>query len=99
MWSDLLRVKDIYLQGRVIKIGNGELTSFWSDVWLYDEPLSSFAPILYELCETKNVTVAQVRNGVNITFRRWLFEELRTCWDKICYDMPFFFSLVTFLIQ
>ena len=29
MWSDLLKVKDIYLQGRGIKAGKGELTSFW----------------------------------------------------------------------
>jgi len=73
MWSDLLKVKDIYLQGREIKAGKGELTSFWLDSWLYDEPLSSCAPILFELCDNKNVTVAQVRNGFNITFRRWLF--------------------------
>ena len=90
MWSDLLTVKDIYLQGRGIKAGKGELTSFWLDSWLYDEPLSSCAPILFELCDNKNVTVAQVRNGFNITFRRWLFEELRICWDKICFDMSVF---------
>jgi len=90
MWSDLLKVKDIYLQGREIKAGKGELTSFWLDSWLYDEPLSSCAPILFELCDNKNVTVAQVRNGFNITFRRWLFEELRICWDKICFDMSVF---------
>jgi hypothetical protein len=73
MWFDLLKVKDIYLQGRKMKIGNGESASFWFDTWLYNEPLCLTAPILFELCENKNVTIAQVRNGTLVIFIRWLF--------------------------
>lgn len=90
IWTDLLKVKNIYLQGRSIKIGNGELTSSWNDVFLFDKPLSATAPVLYELCESKEVTVAQFRRGMKITFRRWLPEDLRTCWDKICADISTF---------
>ena len=90
MWSDLLKVKDIYLQGRNMQIGNGEKTCFWFDTWLYSEPLCITAPVLFELCENKYVTVSQVRNGVSITFRRWLFDDLRTSWYNIMNDMSVF---------
>jgi len=33
IWHDLLKVKDIYLQGRGITINNGEKTRFWLDPW------------------------------------------------------------------
>jgi hypothetical protein len=53
IWSDLLKVKDIYLQGRGVKIGKGNLTRFWLDPWLYKEPLYDSAPILFKLCDNK----------------------------------------------
>lgn len=31
VWSDLLKVRHIYLQGRVLKTRNGEHTLFWQD--------------------------------------------------------------------
>lgn len=39
MWNDLLKVKDVYLYGRGIKIGCGNLTRFWIDPWLFKVPL------------------------------------------------------------
>lgn len=83
MWYDLLKVKNIYLQGRSISSKNGELTRFWMNPWVYKEPLYLSHPVLFELCENKGVTVAQAMNGTAITFRRWLFDELRTIWNKI----------------
>ena len=53
MWYDLLKIKDIYLQGRVVTIRNGEKVRFWLDVWLYDEPLCKIALVLFELCDNK----------------------------------------------
>jgi len=47
MWSDLLKIKDIYLQGRGISVKNGGISRFWQDPWLYEEPLSSYAPLLF----------------------------------------------------
>ena len=90
IWSDLLKVKDIYLQGRGISFGNGNLTRFWLDPWLYKEPLHIIAPVLFELCENKNLIVAQFFYGMQITFRRWLFDELRVCWNNILHDMSVF---------
>jgi hypothetical protein len=86
MWSDLLKVKDIYLQGRGISVKNGELTRFWQDPWIYEEPLSSHAPLLFELCENKNITVACALKGDQIRFRRWLHNEIRNEWEKIWED-------------
>jgi hypothetical protein len=31
LWTDMLKVKDIYLRGRSMKVNNGERTHFWGD--------------------------------------------------------------------
>lgn len=88
MWSDLLKVKHIYLQGRKMKINNGKLTSIWKDIWLYDEPLCNRFPVLYKLCEHQDILVHQWRDkSVIITFSRWLTDELRYEWGKILSDV------------
>jgi hypothetical protein len=43
-------------------------------------------PVLFELCENKNITAAQAMNGVPIVFGRWLFHELRVIWEKVWQD-------------
>ena len=83
MWFDLLKVKDIYLQGRSIVIQNGEASRFWYDPWLHKDPLYLSGPNLFELCENKDISVAQVLSGTSVTFRRWLFDCLKDQWDKI----------------
>jgi hypothetical protein len=36
----------------------------------------------------KKVTAAQVRSGETVVqFRRWLYEDLATCWEKIWDDV------------
>ena len=69
-----------------MSFGKGNLTRFWLDPWLYNDPLSVTAPILFALCENKDISVAQALSGVPITFRRWLFEELSRMWDNIWHD-------------
>jgi hypothetical protein len=32
VWSDLLKIKHIYMAGRAYKLNNGKLISFWLDV-------------------------------------------------------------------
>lgn len=49
--------------------GKGNLTRFWSDPWVYKEPLQDVAPLLFELSKNKNIMVAQFLSGVPITFR------------------------------
>lgn len=65
-------------------IRNGQMTRFWADPWLHETPLNLIAPFLYELCENKLISIAQVIGGEQVKFRRWLHDELGRCWEKIC---------------
>jgi hypothetical protein len=47
------------------------------------DPLYLSGPILFELCENKEISVAQVVRGTPVTFRRWLFDCLKDQWDRI----------------
>jgi len=77
----------VYLQGRGIEIRNGLRTRFWLDPWVYDSLICCIAPVLYILCDQKDVCVADVKSGrIQITFRRWLTDELQSCWDLIWAD-------------
>ena len=69
IWTDLLKVKSIYLQGRCVKIEDGALLRFWEDAWLPDSPLCTLIPVLYTLCEQKGVSVAYVKSGVSMIVR------------------------------
>jgi len=91
IWYDLLKIKDVYLLGRDLCIKNGCQTRFWKDKWLYPQPLCISDPILFELCECKDVSVEKIRSGeVHITFRRWLLIELRSRWEEIWCDASSF---------
>jgi hypothetical protein len=65
VWQDLLKIKSIYLRGRKIETKKGDLTLFWLDPWLYDRPICLVAPVLFDLCEEKEITVYNflVRGG------------------------------------
>ena len=57
-------------------------------IGFYDKPLIKIVPVLFILCEQKEVTVHDVKNDiVQITFRRWLTDELQICWDLIQSDV------------
>jgi len=33
VWNDILKVKRLYQQGRVMVVGDGKATDFWEDAW------------------------------------------------------------------
>lgn len=71
IWADLLKVKDLYLQGRKMIIKDGRNTLFWKDTWLFDKPLNIVYPNLFKLCEQKNMTVQHVKHDcLGVTFTR-----------------------------
>jgi len=77
MWSDLLKVRDIYLQGRQLKVKDGRSTLFWRDTWIYDKPLSSLFPDLFKICEQPDISLYHVKLDPNhVTFTRWLIDDL-----------------------
>jgi hypothetical protein len=49
MWADLLKVRNLYLQGRKFVIGNGKNILFWKDSWLYDQPIAMLYPNLFKM--------------------------------------------------
>jgi hypothetical protein len=49
-------MKDVYLQVRDISVKDGKNTRFWLDFWLYKEHLYLMVPVLFELCENKEIS-------------------------------------------
>jgi hypothetical protein len=92
MWTDLLKVWDIYLRGRVIKVKDAKQTLFWRDSWLQDKPLCVLAPVLFDWCSHKDIIVHQFLslNG-QIPFDRWLSPVLFERWVNIV-DKAFCFQ-------
>jgi hypothetical protein len=76
VWNDLIKVKELYMCGRYIQIGNGRDTDFWSDPWCGTIPLKEKFRQLAEICNEQKKSVAEIaRGGWRLTFRRWLDEN------------------------
>ncbi|GKE65922.1 hypothetical protein Tco_1520083, partial [Tanacetum coccineum] len=78
-WSDIIKevvalsFKGVnFLSFIKKKVGNGEHTCFWEDVWLDDRPLKSSFPRLYALECNKNVSVSikLIDSSLSRSFRR-----------------------------
>jgi hypothetical protein len=84
IWSDLLKIREIYLKGRMLKIGNDQFVSFCLDSWLNEVPLCQLYPILYELAFDKKCSVADI-NGRDwvIQFRIRLQGIIRDQWYEL----------------
>jgi hypothetical protein len=75
LWNDLLKIKDLYVKGRVMKIGNGKETNFWRDSWCDSIPLKERFKEVFDLCNEQKGSVAEVAGRRwRLTFRRWLDE-------------------------
>jgi hypothetical protein len=62
----------------VKKIGNGNSTSFWHNIWCDTEPLSSKFPNLFDITYDKNITVAKAFSSEfrAVNFRRRIYGAL-----------------------
>jgi hypothetical protein len=78
-WKGLMGVKDKFFPRGSFKVGNGQSTRFWEDIWLGERPLAEQYPSLYSIVRWRNVLVSDVLTGnpLNIEFRRTLSIELR----------------------
>ncbi|WVZ60403.1 hypothetical protein U9M48_010430 [Paspalum notatum var. saurae] len=84
IWSDLIKIIDLYKRGRVVKTMNGDKTKFWHDCWLREKPLKDLYPVLYAICEEKSIIVKTARERqLNFGFSRWLYPELSMQWEEI----------------
>jgi hypothetical protein len=77
LWADMMTVRDIYLCGRRMRVGNGLLTSFWGDSWCSISPLKDMFPVLFDICNDQKISVAEAAVlGWRFTYRRWLTPDL-----------------------
>ena len=65
VWNDLLKVKDLYLKGRSVVIGDGKSTSFWHYRWCGPVSLADKFPRLFEISEDQECMVETEKQ------RRW----------------------------
>jgi hypothetical protein len=67
----MLKVKDIYLSGRSMKVNDGNRTHFWGDTWCGPIPLKNKFLGLFEICDNQDITVSVAAElGWQFTFRR-----------------------------
>lgn len=87
IWTDMLKIKGVYLQGRKMILGNGKRTLFWHDTWLYDKPLIHLFPDLFAMCNQQKITVEKMKMDPSaVTFTRWLVDSWRDSWEQILID-------------
>jgi hypothetical protein len=73
----MLQVKNMYLYGRKVQVGNGVLSSFWGDSW---------CSISFCICNEYTFTVvAAATMGWNFTFTRCLTPNLALKRDGLVY--------------
>jgi hypothetical protein len=88
VWSDLLKIRHIYLKGREYKLNNGKLISFWLGVWIGNEPLCTTYPILYDLCLEQNSSVYEVAVADWVlNFKIRLPPILRAQWYELAVEL------------
>jgi len=56
IWSDLLKIRDVYLQGRKMKVGNGQKTLFWK-IYGCTMILWKFFFLIYLICAFKKISL------------------------------------------
>lgn len=73
-WKGVLKSATTFRLGARNICANGEMTLFWSDLWIGDQPLELAFPSLYEIATDKNGTVASQRDNTtwNLAFRQLL---------------------------
>ena len=93
VWNDLLQVKDAYVHGRKMIVGNGNKTNLWKDTWCTELPLVAKFADLFNICNEQKCSVAQLaHSGSRLTFRHWLGENLQNHLRELC-DILTFFAL------
>lgn len=69
-----MKIKQLYIKGMHVVIGDGQHTYFWQDTLCGDKPLSEQFPKLLLICNETIRTVKPMDEcGWRLTFRRWFF--------------------------
>jgi hypothetical protein len=79
VWNDLFKVKQLYLKGRIMIVGNGSNTNFCEDPWCGMVPLKDKFKELFDIYTEQKRNVAEMaERGWRMNFRRWLDERAQT---------------------
>jgi hypothetical protein len=60
VWNDLIKIKGVYLAGRIMKIGDGRDIDFWRDPWYGRVNLIEKFRDLYDISNEQCVSVADM---------------------------------------
>ena len=84
-WQGLHKVKHLFKWGAFHKVGDGSLTSFWSDIWLGQSPLKVQFPNIFRICEDPTAMVADCCADIGwlINFRQILSLEENSSWEEL----------------
>jgi hypothetical protein len=59
-WNDLIKVKQLYLKGRIMILGNGKRIDFWEDAWCGMVTLKDKFRDLYDICTEHKMSVEEM---------------------------------------
>jgi hypothetical protein len=83
-WKSVHKIKYLFKWGAIHSIGNGKITRFWDDVWLTSSPLRIGFPRVYEICEERDISVADcAKKNWNLKFRRMMSQEVYEEWTNL----------------
>ncbi|PNT70202.1 hypothetical protein BRADI_2g07627v3, partial [Brachypodium distachyon] len=83
-WRDLQHLKQLYLRGRCVVVGDGRATDFWGDAWCGHTPLFQLFPDLFSISTNIDCTVRELYDSrSHLTFRRWLGPDLQLQLTKL----------------
>jgi hypothetical protein len=63
VWTDLLKIRHIYLKGREYELNDGRSISFWFDIWMGNTALCTSYPALYDLCLEQDKSVKEMADA------------------------------------
>jgi hypothetical protein len=70
--------------GVVHKVGNEKRTQLWNNVWIKSAPLRICFPIIFAICDDRNIYVAKcAKSNWEIHFRRMLGDDEFSEWTKM----------------
>jgi hypothetical protein len=70
-WQGLHSVKEWYEKGKAHKVGSGNQTRFWKDVWVGEVPLKICCPRLFKICHDQDISVSSAGElSWSLSYRR-----------------------------
>jgi hypothetical protein len=74
----MLKVKDIYLNGRSMSVRDGRRTHFGADKWYGQTPLKDKFPCLFAICNEQDITVHEAaQKDWQFDYRRQLAPDIQ----------------------